>query len=62
MKLKLILSMLFPLALAAIQALREKDANSTGWDDIAANQLDAAVKSLQEYLNSPDPGPLPPSV
>ncbi len=57
MKLKLILSMLLPIADVAVQLLRDKDENSTGIDDIAANQLDAAIKSLREYLN---PTPLPP--
>lgn len=60
MKLKLILSMLLPLASVAVQLLRDKDENSTGIDDIAADQLDAAINSLRKYLN-PDstPGPLP---
>ncbi len=52
MKLKLILSMLLPLMNMAVTALRDKDENSTGVDDIAANQIEAAVKSLQEYTNS----------
>jgi hypothetical protein len=52
MKLKLILSMLLPLMNLAVTSLREKDENSTGADDVAANQIEAAVKSLQDYTNS----------
>jgi hypothetical protein len=57
MKLKIILSMLLPIARVAVQLLRDKDGNSTGVDDIAADQLDAAIGSLEKYLN---PNPLPP--
>ena len=60
MKLKLILSMLLPLATVAIQLLRDKDDNSTGFDDAAADQLDTAVESLRRYLQPhTDPLPLP---
>ena len=52
MKLKLILSMLLPLMNMAVTTLRDKDDNSTGVDDIAANQIEAAIKSLEEYTNS----------
>jgi hypothetical protein len=57
MKLKIILSMLLPLARVAVQLLRDKDDNSTGFDDIAADQLDTAIGSLERYLK---PGHLPP--
>jgi hypothetical protein len=59
MKLKLILFMLTPVMQSAIQLLRNKDANTTGWDDIAANQLEAALVSLQQYLSDADTNPLP---
>jgi hypothetical protein len=52
MKLKLILSLLLPLARTAVQLLRDKDENSTGLDDLAADQLDAAITSLEHYVNS----------
>jgi hypothetical protein len=57
MKLRIILSMLLPIARVAVQLLRDKDDNSTGFDDIAADQLDTAIGSLERYLK---PGPLPP--
>jgi len=59
MKLKLILSMLLPLADMAVQLLRDKDENSTGLDDAAADQLHTAIESLRRYLN-PAAEPLPP--
>jgi hypothetical protein len=59
MKLKLILSMLLPIASIAVQLLRDKDENSTGIDDIAADQLDTAIESLRKYL-APATEPLPP--
>jgi hypothetical protein len=59
MKLKLILSMLLPLAAVAVQLLRDKDENSTGFDDAAADQLDTALASLQRYLTPPPVDPLP---
>ena len=59
MKLKIILSMLLPLADMAIQLLRDKDENSTGFDDIAADQLSAGIESVRKYLN-PHNEPLPP--
>jgi len=52
MKLKIILSLLLPLANTAVALLRDKDDNSTGVDDIAADQLEAAVSSLQKYVES----------
>jgi hypothetical protein len=52
MKLKIILSMLIPIARVAVGLLREKDENSTGFDDIAADQLDTAITSLEKYTNS----------
>jgi hypothetical protein len=52
MKIKLILSMLIPLMNMSVTILRDKDDNSTGLDDAAANQIEAAIKSIQEYANS----------
>ena len=52
MKLKLILAMLLPLMRMAVQSLRDKDDNSTGFDDAAADQLDTAINSLEEYTSS----------
>lgn len=54
MKLRLILAMLIPTMRLAVQFLREKDYNSTGIDDIAADQLDAAITTLEKYTNSPE--------
>ncbi len=54
MKLKLILAMLLPVARMAVQLLRDKDENSTGVDDVAADQLDAAINSLEKYTTSPE--------
>ena len=54
MKLKLILAMLMPLMRMAVQILRDKDENSTGFDDVAADQLDTAINSLEKYTASPD--------
>lgn len=54
MKLKLVLAMLIPTMRLAVSFLREKDENSTGLDDIAADQLDAAITSLEKYTASPD--------
>lgn len=59
MKLKFILYMFLPVARAAVQALRDKDENSTGLDDIAADQIDAAIKSLENYLEPQLPPILP---
>lgn len=50
MKLKFILLMILPPMKFAIQQLREKDENSTGFDDEAAEALDYAVKRLEAYL------------
>jgi hypothetical protein len=52
MKLKFVLALLLPLAEAAVTLLRTKDENSTGWDDIAATQLEAAIESLKQYVAS----------
>lgn len=52
MKLKLILTMLLPLMHMAAQFLRDKDENSTGFDDAAADQLDTAINSLEKYTSS----------
>lgn len=41
--------MLLPTMRLAVQMLRDKDENSTGVDDIAADQLDAAITSLENY-------------
>lgn len=54
MKLKLIIAMLIPVMRMAVQMLRDKDENSGGFDDIAADQLDAAITSVQKYTESPD--------
>lgn len=54
MKLKFILAMLIPVMRAAVSLLRDKDDNSTGFDDIAADQLDAAITSVEKYTTSPD--------
>lgn len=50
MKLKLILAMIMPMMELAVRQLRDKDENSTGLDDVVANQLDSAIRSLEEYL------------
>ena len=50
MKLKLILSLLLPLLHQAAQLLRDKDDNTTGLDDEAANAIDFALNALQKYL------------
>lgn len=50
MKLKFILSMLIPVMKTAVQMLRDKDENSTGFDDEAAKALDAALDALAKYL------------
>lgn len=52
MKLKIILSLLLPIARTAVFLLRDKDENTTGFDDAAADQLDTAITSLEKYLNS----------
>lgn len=52
MKLKFILTMLIPTMRLAVELLRTKDENSTGLDDIAAEQLDAALTSLEQYSQS----------
>lgn len=52
MRLKIILSILLPAMEYAVTDLRNKDDNSTGKDDIVANQLEAVLKSLKEYVNS----------
>jgi hypothetical protein len=52
MKLKIILSLLLPLARTAVQLLRDKDENSTGFDDIAADQLDTAITTLENYVTT----------
>jgi hypothetical protein len=48
-KLKLILFLLLPMMQSAVLLLRNKDENSTGFDDIFANQLEAAFTSGKEY-------------
>lgn len=50
--------MLLPMMRFAVQQLRDKDDNSTGWDDAAADQLDVAVGSLEKYtlMGNTDPG------
>ena len=35
----------------AVQQLRDKDDNTTGLDDLAAGQLEAAIKSLEAYVS-----------
>jgi hypothetical protein len=50
MKLRFILAMLLPLMRTAAQLLRDKDENSTGIDDEAANAIDFALDTLQKYL------------
>jgi len=50
MKLKLILSLAIPLIQSAIQLLRDKDENSTGVDDEAADALDYALERVKKYL------------
>lgn len=60
MKLKFILTMLLPTMRFAASLLRDKDANSTGLDDIAADQIDAAISTLEKYLLNPSgDSPLP---
>lgn len=44
--------MFIPLGRMAIKLLRDKDVNSTGVDDLVANQLEAALNSLEQYLSS----------
>ena len=51
MKLKIILAILLPFMRTAAQQLRDKDENTTGLDDLAAGQIEAAVKSLEAYLS-----------
>lgn len=60
MKLKTILFMLIPLMRLASQKLRDKDANSTGFDDLAADELDTAINALEKYSLSPEDGGLLP--
>lgn len=50
MKLRFILAMVIPLLHQAAQLLRQKDENSTGIDDEAANAIDYALDALQKYL------------
>lgn len=50
MKLKLILSLVLPLLKSATQLLRDKDENTTGVDDEAADAIDYALDRLQKYL------------
>lgn len=52
MTLKLIIILLLPLMRTAIQALRNKDENSTGFDDAAADQLETAANGLERYAVS----------
>lgn len=52
MKLKMVLAMLIPTMRLAVELLRSKDENSTGLDDIAADQIDAAITSLDNYTKS----------
>lgn len=52
MKLKLILAMLLPLMRLGEHELRNKDENSTGFDDIAADQIKAAIDSLEKFTQS----------
>jgi hypothetical protein len=54
MKLRLILAMLIPTMRLAVQFLREKDENTTGFDDIAADHLDTAINAVERYANSPE--------
>jgi hypothetical protein len=42
--------MVIPLLHQAAQLLRQKDENSTGIDDEAANAIDYALDALQKYL------------
>lgn len=51
-RLKIILTILLPTMRMAVNLLREKDENATGLDDIAADQIDAAITSLEQYLES----------
>lgn len=50
LKLKLIISLCLPLLKQAAQLLRDKDENSTGVDDEAANAIDYALDALAKYL------------
>jgi hypothetical protein len=59
MKLKILLSIFMPFGWSVVSILRNKDANSTGLDDIVANQIEAALKSLQQYVDDGDTNPLP---
>lgn len=52
MRLKLILAMLLPLLSFASTELRNKDDNSTGFDDIAADQIDTLKVSLEKFTVS----------
>lgn len=44
--------MLIPTMRLAVEMLRTKDENSTGLDDILADQLSAAIESANEYSQS----------
>ncbi len=50
MKLRFILALLLPLLHQAANLLRQKDENSTGFDDEAADAIDYALNALQKYL------------
>lgn len=50
MKLKFILYMLLPLLKSSAQLLRDKDENSTGVDDEAAEAIEHALERLEKYL------------
>lgn len=50
MKLKLIISLLLPLLNTAATLLRDKDENSTGVDDEAAEAIAHTIERIQKYL------------
>lgn len=52
MKLKLIISLVIPLLVSAAQLLADKDENSTGLDDEAAEAIKYALERLQKYASA----------
>lgn len=45
---------------SAVQVLRNKDANTSGWDDLLANAFDFALDILAAYKKDPTGGPSSP--
>lgn len=49
MKLKMVLSFLLPMMSMAASLLRDKDSNSTGVDDEAAEAIEHTITRLNNY-------------